>query len=444
MRNKVGNNKTETSKITRGLQLKPGYHLGKYRLKRCLGTGGTCEVWEARDNIEGIYVALKIPLEDVNGHRNNEPLLREIRAVSQLRHRNILPLKNADIIEGHAVFATELSLKTLTDCSKPMAVKRIIFIIAQVLEGLAYAHHHRIVHCDVTPNNIFLFPDNRAVLGDFGISLKLKGRRKTADDFGTPGYVAPEQAYGYPTYRSDCFSVGLILYEYLTGVLPRWPFDWPFCGSKRLQERTGLAFVKFIKKSLAVDPKRRFTNAGTMLTDMIEALPKAMQKILDPKAQKRQTDWRKVRREVFINKYGRIFPVIFRCIDCDEPIAERMQVCPWCGSSKNRFDTCSQFNYICPQCHKGILPEWRFCPWCYGSGFESQSSCRTTGIQYHAKCKYCKGKLMHFMRYCPWCHRKVKQSWDIRPFPEVCERCHWSVDTDFWNFCPWCKQNLIV
>ena len=257
-----------------GLSLKSGAHLGKYRLKKCLNTGGCCEVWEARDSVEGICVALKIPLSDINGNRDNQVLFREVRAVSKLRHPNILSIKNADIISGYVILATELSTGCLADCSKPMSFRRIASIIMQVLEGLAHAHSHRIVHCDVTPDNIFLFPDKRVALGDFGISLKLKGRRKTIDDYGTPGYVAPEQAYGYPTYRSDCFAVGLILYEYITGLLPRWPFDWPFRGNKRLQERTSLAFVKFIKKSVAVDPKRRFTNAGKMLTAMIEALPK--------------------------------------------------------------------------------------------------------------------------------------------------------------------------
>jgi serine/threonine-protein kinase len=164
-----------------------------------------------------------------------------------------------------------------------MSPKRTITIILQVLQGLAYAHRHRIVHCDVTPSNIFLFADNRAVLGDFGISLKLKGRRKTVDDFGTPGYVAFEQAYGYPTYRSDCFAVGLILYEYITGTLPRWPFNWPFRGHKRLRERTGSTFVKFIQKSLAIDPKKRFVNAGNMLMAMNEAMPKSLRNTLTTK-----------------------------------------------------------------------------------------------------------------------------------------------------------------
>jgi len=440
---KVGNNKRQTFNKVAGLHLKPGCHLGKYRLKKCLGTGGVCEVWEARDGVEGIWVALKIPLEDVNGRRDNEVLLREVRAVSRLRHPNILPVKNADIIEGHAVLATELSTRTLADCSKPMSVARTILIISQVLKGLAHAHHNRIVHCDVTPGNIFLLPDNRPALGDFGISFKLKGRRKTIDDYGTPGYVAPEQAYGYPTYRSDCFAVGLILYEYITGVLPRWPFNWPFRGYKRLRERTSLNFVRFVKKSLAVDPKKRFTNAGKMLTAMIEVLPKNQQKILVLKAEKKETDWRKVRREVFIRRYSRVFPVIFRCIDCDEPIAERMQICPWCGSGKNRFDTCSQFSHICTRCHRGVLPEWRFCPWCYGPGFESKNTISSLKVRYHARCKYCGEKLIRFMRYCPWCHRMVRQSWDVRPFPEVCAWCNWPVDSDFWNYCPWCKHSLM-
>jgi serine/threonine-protein kinase len=436
----VAKNKTANSNRT-GLHLHSGCHLGKYRLKRCLGTGGICEVWEARDAIEGTWVALKIPLADINGCRDNEVLLREVRAVSRLRHPNILSVKNADIIDGHAVLATELSTGTLADCSKPMSVRRIISIIAQVLEGLAHAHHNRIVHCDVTPSNIFLFPDKRATLGDFGISLKLKGRRKTIDDYGTPGYVAPEQAYGRPTYRSDCFAVGLILYEYITGILPCWPFDWPLRGYERLREGTNLAFAKFVRKSLSVNPKQRFANAGKMLTAMLEAMPRTHKEVLKG-AEKKENDWRKVRREVFVKRYGRVFPVIFRCLECDEPVAERMQICPWCGSKRNRFDTRSQFSHICPRCHKGVMPEWRFCPWCYGPGFVSQSTSSLLKVRYHTKCKYCGGKLMRFMCYCPWCHRKVRQSWDVRPFPELCGRCNWPIDSDFWNYCPWCEQNL--
>ena len=267
---------------------------------------------------------------------------------------------------------------------------------------------------------------------------------KTIDEFGTPGYVAPEQAYGRPTYRSDCFAVGLILYEYITGVLLRWPFRWPSRGYKRLCQRTNSALVRFLKQALSVDPARRFTDAGQMLTALLQAMPRNLRAgfLLEP-GNKKLPDWRQVRREDFVRRYKKIFTTFFRCVDCSEPIAESMQLCPWCGSSRNRFDTRGRFDYICTRCHKGVLPEWRFCPWCFGPGFDSPSSKRSLGVRYHAKCKYCKGGLLRFMRYCPWCRRKVRKAWHVRPFPELCNRCKWSVDTSFWNYCPWCEQVLI-
>ncbi|MHC4618760.1 MAG: protein kinase domain-containing protein [Planctomycetota bacterium] len=431
-------------KVTKtSLNLTRGKRLGKYRLDKCLGEGGSCEVWKAKDCVEGLWVALKIPLMDVNGERDNQALFHEIRLVSKLRHRHIMPVKNADVIEGHVVLATELSYGTLDDCSRPMSIRRILSIITQVLDGLAYAHRNRLVHCDVTPGNIFLFPNDRAALGDFGISLRFKGRMKTVDDFGTPGYVAPEQAYGRPTYRSDCFAVGVILYEFMTGVLPRWPFRWPLRGHKRLRERTNTAMVRFLRKSLAVDPERRFAGAAEMLGALLQAAPKGLQKglALQPDTS-RKLDWRKVRRDAFVRRYGKVFSSLVKCIKCGEPIAECMLLCPWCGSDRNRFDRRSPLSHICPTCHRGVLPEWRFCPWCYGCGFQSPSRARTAGVRYNTKCKYCDAKIMRFMRYCPWCHRKVRRPWRVRPFPEICTKCGWSVDTEFWNYCPWCKESM--
>jgi len=436
-------NSKRTSSIAASLNLNPGKRLGKYRLEKRLGVGGSCEVWKAKDCVENISVALKIPLVGINGERDNQSLFREIRMVAKMRHPHILPVKNADIIEGHAVLATELCVGTLADRSKPMSVRRIISIMSQVLDGLTYAHRNRLVHCDVTPANIFLFPDGRAALGDFGICLKLKGRMATVDDFGTPGYVAPEQAYGRPTSRSDCFSAALILYEYITGLLPRWPFRWPLRGHARLRERTSLVFVKFLRKALAVDPEQRFANAGQMLLALLEATPKSLRNGLAIKSQDRKkSDWRQIRRAAFIRRYIKTLPLIFRCVECGEPISESMLICPWCGSERNCFDDNSQFSHICPRCHKGVLPEWRFCSWCYGAGFKSPGSVRSPGVRYQARCKHCGGKLMRFMRYCPWCRRKVRHKWQVRPFPEICGRCGWSVDSTFWHYCPWCKQDL--
>lgn len=428
---------------TEQLKLKRGSTLGKYRLTRRVGKGGYCEVWKARDLVEGVWVAIKIPHLD-NGKRDNQALLKEIRLVSQLRHPHIMPVKNADIIKGHALLATELSVGTLDDCSRPMSPRRIINITGQVLEGLAYAHGKKLVHCDVTPGNIFLFPNGRAALGDFGIGIQLKGRMKTIDEFGTPGYVAPEQAYGRPTLRSDCFAIALILYEYFTGVLPRWPFYWPFKGLDRLRKKTSNEFVKFMKKALSIDPAKRFANAHQMLTAMREAVPKNLRSAFAVSiVRRKKADWRQVRQLAFIKRYKKIFGGFTECVTCGEPISESMSICPWCGSEKNCFDSTSIFTHICPRCHKGMLPEWNYCPWCYGQGFEPTSQTLSKKFRYHNKCRHCRGKIMRFMRYCPWCRHKIKTAWKVNPFPEVCSRCGWSVDSDFWSFCPWCRQNLI-
>ena len=424
-------------------KLQKGMRLRKYRLAACLGKGGSSEVWKARDCVEGIWVALKIPLIETNGQRDNKTLLNEIKMVSSLRHKHIMPVKNADIIDGHIVLATQISAGTLDDRSRPMSPKKTIWIISQVLDGLDHAHRRKLVHCDVTPGNIFMLTDGQAALGDFGISRLQKGRIVTCDVFGTPGYVAPEQAYGKPSYRSDCFAVALILYEFITGFLPRWPFRWPIRGNKRLKEKTNVEFVRFMKKALAIDPADRFANAGEMLRAMNLATPKKLQTVTGSENIPKRIDWKKARRNSFEAKYGKSISAFFNCADCGEPIAESMLICPNCGTDRNKFDERSAFDYICQDCHRGVLPEWNYCPWCYNAGFCSPAKTKTPGVRYQGKCKHCSGKLMRFMRYCPWCHRKVQKPWKVSAFPEICANCSQPVDTEFWNFCPWCTQKLI-
>jgi hypothetical protein len=181
-----------------------------------------------------------------------------------------------------------------------------------------------------------------------------------------------------------------------------------------------------------------------MLTAMHQAMPRALRTALAlPSAGEKKLDWRQLRRQTYTKRYRKIFPLLYPCIDCGEPVAESMQICPWCSSAKNRYDDCTQLTHICPRCHKGILGEWSYCPWCYGPGFEPQNPEKRLKIAHHARCSHCSGKLTRFMRYCPWCRRKRQKTWQVWPFPEICGKCGWSVDTNYWNYCPWCKQSLI-
>ena len=95
----------------------------------------------------------------------------------------------------------------------------------------------RLAYQDTRPVNILIFDDGRAALADFGASRVAADMTRTYTDAGTLGYMAPEQAYGRARLASDVFSLGLIAYELLTGKLPTWPFEWPFPGHERFEER---------------------------------------------------------------------------------------------------------------------------------------------------------------------------------------------------------------
>ena len=211
-----------------------------------------------------------------------------------------------------------------------------------------------------------------------------------------------------------------------------------------MREKTSLAMVAFLKKALSVDPAKRFKNAGEMLAALEAATPRKLRPATRAKAsaQSRQ-DWVKSRRDAFGRRYGKVLSADLHCADCGEPIAESMTACPWCGSRRNRFDKRTRLSHVCPRCRKGMSPAWRYCPWCYGPGFEPSGPDQTGGLRYHGTCRHCRGRLMRFMRYCPWCRRKVSKPWRVRPFPEVCGRCGWSVDSNFWRYCPWCEQTLL-
>jgi len=239
--------------------------LGKYRLQRRLGTGGFAEVYVARDTIEGVQVALKVPHVEFSSKHALEDFKREIRIAASLDHPNILPVKNADVVEGKLVVAFPLGEETLADrIHRRMGVETALSYGEQMLAALAHAHKRRIIHCDVKPENLILFDGGRLRLGDFGIA-RIALRTLAASGSGTVGYVAPEQAMGKPSFRSDVFSAGLILYRMLAGQLPEWPFREPLPGSARLRTKVPPSFRSFLERAMRIDHRQRYQNAETML-----------------------------------------------------------------------------------------------------------------------------------------------------------------------------------
>jgi serine/threonine protein kinase len=192
--------------------LKARQKLGKYHIERKLGEGGFALVYQARDTIEGVRVALKIPFPHLVTPETLEDFRHEVRVAARLEHPNILPLKNAEFIDGHFVITTALGQTTLDDRLKNrMSLTTAIDFAEQMLSAIAYAHENRVIHCDVKPDNFLVFPNNRLRLTDFGIA-RVAHKTIKASGAGTVGYIAPEQAMGKASFSSDVFSLGLICY----------------------------------------------------------------------------------------------------------------------------------------------------------------------------------------------------------------------------------------
>ena len=241
--------------------------LGKYRVEGKLGTGAFAAVYRAMDTIEGIRVALKIPHEALLTEQVMNDFRSEVRIMAKLEHENILALKDASIIDDRFVIVFPLGEKTLEDrLSSRMAQRTALELSEQILSAVAYAHERRIVHCDIKPDNLILFPDNRVRLTDFGIA-KVAHRTLRGSGTGTVGYMAPEQAMGKPSPESDVFSVGLVMYRMLAGCWPDWPFDWPMPGYDRLRGRVHSDLIALLRKSLELRPDDRFEDGVEMLEE---------------------------------------------------------------------------------------------------------------------------------------------------------------------------------
>lgn len=239
--------------------------LGKYRIKRSIGGGGFAQVYAATDTIEGVDVALKIPLGE---HVENDMLdlfRREVRLVAKLDHPNILPIKNADFVDGKFVVASRLGDETLDSrLERRISTIKCLSYFEQMIGALACAHEFNVLHCDVKPENFILFGSETIMLTDFGIA-KVSRLTIEGSGTGTVGHMAPEQAMGRPSKRSDVFSLGLIMYRMLSGSWPKYPFDWPPPGAIRLRKkRIHPDLIRFIRKAISARPSDRFTDAIQM------------------------------------------------------------------------------------------------------------------------------------------------------------------------------------
>lgn len=254
-------------------KLRVRQRVGKYRIEKRLGDGAFASVYQAYDTIEGIRVALKVPHADYVNDEVMKDFRSELRSSSRLDHENILPVKDASIIDDRLVIAMPLGRESLADrLQRRISTRRSIDFIEQLLDAVAHAHDNKIVHCDIKPENLILFPGGDLRLTDFGVA---RVSQKTIGNTirGTVGHMAPEQAMGKPSYRSDVFAVGLICYRMLSGSWPEWPFKWPLEGASKLRGKVHPKLIQWLRRSLEPTASKRFKDVGHMRNAYIEIQP---------------------------------------------------------------------------------------------------------------------------------------------------------------------------
>lgn len=259
---------------------------GRYEIHELLGVGGMAYVYKAYDNIEKRWVAIKILKEELAG---NSDFLRRFRneskAIAVLSHPNIV--KVYDVSFGDRIqyivmeYIDGITLKQYIEQQGEIKWKEALYFTVQILRALQHAHEKGIIHRDIKPQNIMLLEDGTIKVTDFGIARFSQAETQTMTDkaIGSVHYIAPEQARGgYINDKADIYSVGVMLYEMLTGQLPFVADNAVSVAIMQMQaeptppSRINPSIPKGLEEitmhAMEKNPAQRFPSAADMLEDV--------------------------------------------------------------------------------------------------------------------------------------------------------------------------------
>jgi beta-lactam-binding protein with PASTA domain len=274
---------------------------GRYRVQSRLGSGGMAEVWSAADSQLGRRVALKLLASRFAADAAfRERFRREASAAAAMQHPNIVSIYDRGEWDGTSYIAMELvdgrTLKQLIQERGPLGPGPATDLAIEILKALRYAHKRGIVHRDIKPQNVLIDAEGAVKVADFGIAhAGASDMTETGAIVGTVQYISPEQAQGRPVSpRSDLYSVGVVLYELLTGQVP---FDGeapvsialkqvsqPPVPPAQLEPGIPPALEHVVMRALEKDPARRFGDADEFIAALERArrTPPVRQVVMDP------------------------------------------------------------------------------------------------------------------------------------------------------------------
>ena len=262
----------------------------RYQIVRMIGEGGMANVYLAYDTILDRNVAVKILRGDLSGDEKFvRRFQREAISASSLSHPNIVEMYDVGEDDGKYFIVMEYvdgkTLKSLVKKRGALTLPEVMDIMKQLTSAIACAHDSYIIHRDIKPQNVMILEDGRVKITDFGIAMALNSHELTQTNsvMGSVHYLPPEQANGTgSTIKSDIYSLGILMYELLTGKLPFKgenaveiaikQMKEPIPSVRSLNSEIPQSVENIILKACAKNPKNRYENIGEMNDDVVHAL----------------------------------------------------------------------------------------------------------------------------------------------------------------------------
>jgi serine/threonine-protein kinase len=308
-----------------------GQQLGKYQILKTLGSGGFGTVYLVKDTWIDKKLAIKVPHKQ-SGEMGD--LLQEPRLLAAMDHDNIVRIVTAEKADDYFFIVMEYiegeNLEVVLDREKTLDLPRALDLTRQICTGVDHAHHQGVLHRDLRPGNVLLTEKGEVKITDFGTSRFLEVSARASTIIGSPPYMAPEQFQGRAVFASDIYSIGVIMYEMMTGSLPY------FSVNPRQLEKMALSgrlvrprernravpheIEEIILKALAPEISDRYQQVGGLLDDLVTAGE------IDHRASRMED----IRMRL---KAREPTPAGF-CWNCRKPLHARAQNCPFCGEKQ--------------------------------------------------------------------------------------------------------------
>jgi serine/threonine-protein kinase len=317
-----------------------GQTLGKYKIVAPLGSGGFGTVYLAQDTWIDKKVAIKVP------HRQGldfGELLREPRLLASVSHPNIVSITTAEKQDNIFFIVMEYvageTLEHLIGTHGALDLHRALDFTCQICNAMDHAHRQGVIHRDLRPANVLVAEHDMLKVADFGTSRFLEIAAHGTTVIGSPPYMAPEQFQGKAVFASDIYSLGVTMYQMMTGVLP---YDTPaptdldklmsgeLVSAPRLKNPSiPKAINDIVLKAMAPDVTNRYQRATDLMEDVLAARSSA-RRTPQPEAVRAREDAQSIKTRL----RAREAPAARFCWHCRKPLHARSDRCPFCGETQ--------------------------------------------------------------------------------------------------------------